>query len=125
MNVILLVIDSLRAASLALEGDRPDLPQTPFLAWLSRTTQYFRRAYATECWTLPTHLSLFTGLMPSEHQAHFQTMAYAQPAPTVAEVLASAGFHTELITRNFVFDGTIPGVTRGFERTWHPLSNLP
>ena len=65
----------------------------------------------------PTHLSLFTGLLPSEHGAHFQTMAYARTAPTIAEILGAAGYHTELVTRNFVFDGTIPGLTRGFQRS--------
>src|SRR5262249_42758454 len=79
LNVVLLVIDSLRARSLG--GGDDDAPRTPFFDRLARETICFREARATECWTLPTHLSMFTGLLPSEHGAHFQTMRYARPEP--------------------------------------------
>jgi arylsulfatase A-like enzyme len=112
MNVVLLVVDSLRACSLGLADGRG--PRTPFLDRLGSATTHFRRAYASECWTLPAHCSMFTGLLPSQHRAHFQTMAYSEPAPTAAEALSAAGYETEIITRNSIFDGTIPGITRGF-----------
>jgi arylsulfatase A-like enzyme len=129
MNIVLLVIDSLRAQALR-QGDAAGL-HTPLFDRLSRQTLSFTRAYASECWTLPTHMSMFTGQLPSEHGAHFQTMAYENSAPTIAELAAGVGYHTELVTRNFVFDGTIPGVTRGFHvrtrplaelRGWHPIA---
>ena len=120
MNVVLLVIDSLRAQS--LRGRAGAALRTPFFDRLDRETVCFRRAYATECWTLPTHLSMFTGRLPSQHGAHFQTMAYAQAEPTIAERAAAASYHTQLVTRNYVFDGTIAGVTRGFELLDRPLA---
>ena len=97
---------------------------TPFLSALRDSTVYFRRAYATECWTLPSHMSMFTGLLPSEHQAHFQTMAYTGSTPTLAERLRDHGYHSEIVTRNFIFDGTIPGVTRGFIQNTQILSPI-
>src|SRR5262245_48537433 len=121
MNIVLLVIDSLRAA--ALDGPAGTRARTPFLDRLSAETISFRRAYATDCWTLPTHCSVFTGLLPSQHGAHFQSMAYTRPAATIAEILSDAGFHTEIVTRNFVFDGTIAGITRGFQHNTRPLSD--
>lgn len=114
LNVVLLVVDSLRAQALSTRAD--DRPPTPFLDGLSQRSVTFRRAHATECWTLPTHMSMFTGLLPSEHGAHFQTMGYAGTAPTIAEILAGAGYATEIVTRNSIFDGSLPGVTRGFAR---------
>jgi arylsulfatase A-like enzyme len=117
-NVVLVVVDSLRACSLG------GAPRTPFLDRLGAESVHFRRAYATECWTLPTHMSMFTGLLPSEHGAHFQSMAYAAPAPTLGEILAAAGYHTEVITRNSLFDGTVPGTTRGFARNTRVLAEL-
>jgi len=114
MNVVLLVIDSLRARSLTALGGNG--PPTPFLDRLRRETLHFTRAYATDCWTLPSHASMFTGLLPSEHGAHFQHMALRQDVPTVAESLSDRGLQTSLVTRNFVFDGTIPGITRGFQQ---------
>lgn len=123
LNVVLLVVDSLRATSLWFAG-RTAVARTPFLEQLDRATISFRRAYAAECWTLPSHCSMFTGLLPSQHAAHFQTMAYSKANPTVAEILGRAGFHTEVVTRNFIFDGTIPGITRGFQKSTRLLSEL-
>lgn len=120
MNIVLLVIDSLRSQSLepTVGGSAP----TPFLARLAGESVSFRRAHATECWTLPTHLSMFTGLLPSEHGAHFHSMAYTGQAPTIAELLAAEGFRTEIVTRNSIFDGSMPGVTRGFQANTLVLS---
>jgi len=122
VNLLLLVIDSLRALSLA---PGPGRPATPFFDRLSRESLAFSRAYATECWTLPSHLSLFTGLLPSQHGAHFRALGYLGRAPTLAEILAREGFRTEAVTRNPVLDGTIPGALRGFERRTAPIARLP
>jgi hypothetical protein len=122
MNIVLLVVDSLRAGSLRFGV--PGAPRTPFLQRLGRETVAFRHAYASECWTLPAHLSMFTGLLPSAHGAHFQTMAYRNPGPTIAGLLADAGYHTEVITRNSLFDGTVPGATRGFRVNTRLLADL-
>ena len=122
MNIVLVVVDSLRARS--LRPGTPDRPRTPFLDRLAHDTVTFSRAYSSECWTLPAHMSMFTGLLPSEHGAHFQTMAYRRPAPTIAELLAAAGYHTEVITRNSLFDDTVPGATRGFATNTRLLADL-
>lgn len=115
MDILLLIVDSLRAASVEGLGRPGETAHTPFLASLQTRMATFTRAYATECWTLPTHASMFTGLLPSEHGAHFQSMAYRGTAPTIAERLAAAGYATELATRNPILDGSLPGITRGFQ----------
>lgn len=124
LNVVLLVVDSLRARSLAIGATDGAVARTPFLDALHTRALEFTRAYATECWTLPTHLSMFTGLLPSEHGAHFQSMAYRGRQPTIAELASAAGYHTEVITRNTIFDGTIPGATRGFRANTRVLAEL-
>jgi len=120
LNVVLLVIDSLRARAL---GSAADLPRTPFLDRLARESVRFSRAYAAECWTLPAHCSMFTGLLPSQHGAHFQSMQYSRGRPTIAEVLTRAGYRTEVVTRNSIFDGQIAGITRGFQRNTTVLAS--
>ena len=110
MNVLLLVIDSLRAGALGKSNG----PRTPFLDHLSRETVTFRRAYATECWTLPPTRACSPACCPPS-TARTSRAWHTRPAPTVAELLAAAGFHTEVVTRNFIFDGSLPGVTRGFQ----------
>ena len=121
-HVVLVVVDSLRARSLAGGAGQA---ATPFLDGLRGRAVAFRRAYATECWTLPTHLSMFTGLLPSQHGAHFQSMGYRGSAPTAAERAQAEGYETEVITRNSLFDGSVPGTTRGFGSTTRPLAQLP
>lgn len=116
-NVLLLVVDSLRASAIASPATA-----TPFFDSLHREAVSFTRAYATECWTLPSHVSMFTGLLPAQHGAHFQSTAYTGVAPTIAEDLARAGFATESVSRNSIFDGSVPGVLRGFETVTIPLS---
>lgn len=122
VNVVLLVVDSLRFGSIAARCDGADVP---FMRSLSDTAVEFRRAYATECWTLPSHVSMFTGALPSRHGAHFGTMEYRRSCPTAAEILAAQGYATDLITRNSIFDGTLPGVTRGFQTKLRPLASMP
>jgi arylsulfatase A-like enzyme len=95
---------------------------TAFFDDLARTGTTFTRAYATECWTLPAHMSIFTGQLPSEHGAHFRHLAYDGDSPTIAEIARHRGYRTELVTRNSIFDGSLPGVTRGFERSVCPLA---
>lgn len=120
LNVLLVVVDSLRRQSIL--GGSKGAPETPFLARLSEETTTFTRAYATECWTLPSHMSMFTGLLPSEHGAHFQNMQYTGAEPTIAECLSGAGYATECITRNSLFDGSVPGALRGFRKVSAPMA---
>lgn len=114
MNIVLMVMDSLRRTSII--PNNPQRSHTPFFDGFRRETLSFNAAYAPECWTVPVHMSMFTGRMPSEHGAHFANMAYTQPQPTLAETLSERGYHTEVITRNSIFDGGVPGVTRGFQK---------
>ncbi len=120
MNCCLIVVDSLRADAVRRAAQNPD----SVFRSLAQKTQCFQEAFATECWTLPAHMSMFTGLLPSSHGAHFQTMGYGGSAPTIAEILRSERFHTEVITRNSVFDGTLPGVTRGFQHNTLALAEV-
>lgn len=114
MNIVLMVMDSLRRQSI-IPGN-PLRSRTPFFDNFKNEALAFNSAYSTECWTLPSHMSMFSGRMPSEHGAHFAHMAYTQPMPTLAETLSERGYHTEIITRNSIFDGGVPGITRGFRK---------
>src|SRR5262249_48827505 len=63
-NVILIVLDTVRADHLRIHGYRRDT--TPNLARLVEQGVRFDRARATAPWTLPSHASLFTGRWPHE-----------------------------------------------------------
>jgi arylsulfatase A-like enzyme len=67
---------------------------------------------------------MFTGLLPGTHGAHFQNMDYACDTKTLAEVLAERGYRTEVVTRNSIFDGSIGGITRGFQTNVRIVAEL-
>lgn len=61
-NVLLIVFDTARAD--ALEPFGATRGATPVVADLARRGSAFPRVYATANWTLPSHGSMFTGLLP-------------------------------------------------------------
>lgn len=107
-NIIVIVADSLRYDSVYRYGNAK-LPYT------QQHAVQFTQARSAGCWTLPSHASLFTGLMPHEHQATSQTRRLNPDVPTLAEKLKAAGYSTQQITAN-VATTEIFGLDRGFDR---------
>lgn len=110
-NVLLIVMDTLRADHLSLQGY--ERLTDPNLVRIASEGVMFENAYATSSWTLTAHASLFTGRWPYEHKAdggrHLDGTY-----PTIAEALAARGYRTGGFAGNFE---TIPrhwGFARGF-----------
>ena len=61
-NIVLVVFDTARADAFSPYGAGPEA--TPVLAQMASDGSLAPAAYATSCWTLPSHASLFTGSMP-------------------------------------------------------------
>lgn len=61
-NVLCVVFDTARADSLEPYGAAAG--SSPTVAQLASTGVALQRAYATACWTLPSHASMLTGLLP-------------------------------------------------------------
>jgi len=121
VNVLLIVIDTVRADRLNSYGGRRDL--SPNLQRFAESAVVFERAVAPSAYSLPSHASLFTGLYPIEHQCDHHTVstegqgeqvvptALAEDQATVTEMLADRGYHcgaisanSFYITRKFNFD---------------------
>ena len=111
-NVLLLVLDTVRAASLSLYGSR--LPTTPFLEELGHRGFVFEAAVAAAPWTLPSHASMFTGRWPSELRADWLS-ALEGKETTVAEVLATRGYRTGGFVANLQATSAETGLAQGFE----------
>ena len=88
----------------------------PHLAKVRDEFLRFPKAVAPASWTIPSHASLFTGLYPWDHGAHYKAGAVLGPAPrTLAEYLRDRGYRTASYSANgYVQPGT--GLTRGFDR---------
>ncbi len=120
--VLLIVIDTLRADALDLDGGAAG--RTPHLARLAAESDVFTRAVANASWTLPTHASLFTGLRVSRHRVDMTSAdGYGSrldaSLPTLHERLAGWGYATSCITANGIV-GPASGLTRGCARYRHP-----
>jgi arylsulfatase A-like enzyme len=112
-SFVVVVLDTVRADHTSAYGYHRDT--TPNLARLAARGIRFERAYATGHWSLPSHASLFTGLLPSRHGAHSEHHALDSRHRTLAELLARHGYETANFTGNaWIGPGT--GMTRGFQR---------
>lgn len=111
-NVILIVLDSVRADHLSCYGH--ERPTTPHIDRLAEAGVRYDRAYAASCWTLPSHASLFTGLYPSRHRTDFDTQALTEGIDTCASFLSRRGYRTASFSCN-AFVGRHTDLARGFD----------
>lgn len=110
-NVILIVLDTVRSASLGLQGyDRPTTPQ--MAQWIKEGV-FFDRAIATAPWTLPSHASMFTGRWHHELTTDFRS-PLDDTYPTLAEILSAHGYMTAGFVANTFYCGYEHGLDRGF-----------
>jgi arylsulfatase A-like enzyme len=117
-NIILIVIDNLRADHVGAYGY--PRPTTPNIDGLAEKGIVFRRAYAPSSWTKPSIGALFTSRHPSEHGAVSFGYPLDETLPTLAEGLRDVGYTGVGVTGNFIHIGPDTKMTRGFER-WTSL----
>jgi arylsulfatase A-like enzyme len=110
-NVLLIVLDTVRADHLSLYGYNRDT--TPNLARLASRGVVFGEARAAAPWTLPSHASLFTGHWPHELDVGEERPLDAT-YPTLAEFLKSRGYLTGGFVANTYFCNSWYGLSRGF-----------
>ncbi|MEM8963739.1 MAG: sulfatase [Acidobacteriota bacterium] len=124
-DIVLVVIDTLRADHLSLYG-YPVRTSPRLDAWAKRST-VFRQVVAQAPWTLPSHASLFTGLDAIRHGVNHDVGGAGVglgAVPTgsldmLAERLREAGYLTAAITGGAYLHPRY-GFTQGFDRyrTW-------
>lgn len=92
--VILISIDTLRADRLPAYGY--DALSTPAIEGLARDGVVFRQAFSHVPLTLPSHLSIFTGLLPHRHgvRANVGYSVELGDVPDLAGLLKSHGYAT-------------------------------
>jgi arylsulfatase A-like enzyme len=110
-NVLLIVMDTVRADGLSLYGY--DRATSPNLAKFATRGLTFDRAIAPSSWTLPSHASLFTGQDVSRLSVGVDS-ALDQTYPTLAEFLAGQGYATAGFAANSYFCNRWYGLDRGF-----------
>ena len=121
-NVVLISIDTLRADHLSLYGY--PLPTSPRIdAWAATDATVFESVVAPSPWTLPSHVSLFTGLDAVHHGINHDVggLGAAGGGDAVlaldflAEILARSGYETAAFTGG-AFLHPRYGFAQGFDR---------
>lgn len=97
-SIMLVVLDTVRADAVSAYGRVRGI--TPAVDRLAATGLRYERAYANASWTLPSHASLFTGLLPSTHGVGWADTHAAEDLDMLAERLAAAGYETVGISEN-------------------------
>lgn len=111
-NVVFIVLDTVRADHLSSYGY--SRPTTPNLDRLARRGVLFENAISPSSWTLASHASMFTGLLP--HQNGADWWLPLPPGPrTLAETLRSSGYRTAGFAANFDYCQRGWGIGRGFD----------
>src|SRR5512145_1422766 len=113
LNVIVLTLDTTRWDRIGAYGDRT--ATTPNLDRLAGEGTLFEQAIAAVPLPLPSHSTMFTGLLPPRHGVR-DNGGYVLDArhPTLASLLKSRGWQTGAFVGAFVLDGKW-GLDQGFD----------
>jgi arylsulfatase A-like enzyme len=111
MNVVLIVVDTLRADHLGCYGY--GRATSPVIDDLARNGVVFERSRSTSSYTRESVAALFTGQLPSHSGAIGWSAAPLDGSVVLAERLRAAGYRSGFVTNTNML--TAPGFTRGFE----------
>jgi arylsulfatase A-like enzyme len=95
-NVILISIDTLRADHLSCYGYNRNT--SPNIDRFAKDGVLFSNVIAQSSWTLPSHMSMLTGLYPTSHGVLSKYTRLDNEILTLGEILQNAGYETGAIT---------------------------
>jgi arylsulfatase A-like enzyme/Flp pilus assembly protein TadD len=113
-DLLLITIDTLRHDAVGFAGT--GLVETPTIDRLAARGVVFTETHAHAVVTLPSHTSILTGLLPTEHGVRDNAgFVLGEDVPTLASLLRAHGFTTGAFVSAFPLDQRF-GLDRGFER---------
>jgi len=127
-NVVLIVIDALRADHLPIYGYEKNT--APFLWELSKQSVVFENAFSASSWTSPGTASIFTSMYPYQHGVLMGLLAIRNAQKidpdvkinripdeidTITEVMKKNGYRTYGVADNLNI-GERQGFTQGFDK---------
>jgi len=111
-NVLIIILDTVRATSMGLYGYERET--SPTIDTLSRTSVVFKNAMAPAPWTLLSHASMFTGQLPERLSTSWRRPLDAT-YPTLAEAFRAGGYTTGGFVANPFYTSSESGLNRGFD----------
>lgn len=121
-NVLLIVLDSVRAGNTSLHGHEHET--TPFLETFGEEATVYEQARSPGTWSLPSHTSMFTGLHVEEHGVT-RARHSLRPGHTIFETLRDDhGYETGVFSENTWITDMDVGLKDAFD-TVEGARNLP
>lgn len=122
-NLVLITLDTTRWDHLGAYGYAGGT--TPQLDRFAESSVVYDRAYSTSSWTLPSHASMLTGLLPMEHGAQtvanggnrslgYGVRSLQDSFTTLPELLLEAGYRTGAVVAGPALRREL-GLAQGFE----------
>jgi choline-sulfatase len=110
-SILLVTLDTTRADAIGPDAIGVDTPA--FNALAARGAR-FTQAYATVPETLPSHVSMLTGVFPAAHTVHENARPIPAATELAAERLRKAGYRTAAVVSSFILARQF-GLARGFD----------
>jgi choline-sulfatase len=111
-SVLLITIDTLRPDALGWVAGKNDTPEIDVLA---REGARFPAAVSEVPLTLPSHSSIFSGLLPRRHGVRDNGQVLPRQVPVLAEAFRRAGYATGAFVSGYPLRAPF-GLDRGFDR---------
>ena len=98
-NVLIIIVDTLRADHLSPYGYSRDT--SPYLTQLAQQGVLFENAIAPSSWTLPSHASMLTGLLPRESHVQGDKDILSGSLPNLGDAMRKRGYRTAAFSANY------------------------
>jgi arylsulfatase A-like enzyme len=111
-NIVLITLDTTRADHFSSYGY--SRATTPYLDHLAGDGVLFENAVSSTSWTLPSHASMLTGLLPHQHGVNV-AVGFPPGVLTLGEILQAHGYETAGFNANYYYGLAGWGMGRGLE----------
>lgn len=112
-NILLIILDSVRASNTTLHNY--GINTTPFLKEFATQSTVYEQARASSIWSLPSHVSIFTGIPAHIHGVTTADRALQEGHTIWEELAARHGYATGLFTSNVFLSEAPVGLRNTFE----------
>lgn len=119
-RVVIITVDTLRRD--VISAYNPETPTTPNIDGLMVAGARFDQSWSAGSWTLPSIVSMMTGVRPRVHQVNSFESTVPPNLKTLGEHLQDRGFRTHAVVENILLKPEL-GLARGFDRYIHLPGN--
>ena len=112
-NILLIILDAVRADHLSCYGYHRET--SPVIDKIASEGTLYKNAISASCWTLESIASIFTGLLPNRHGAHWASQKIDNNVKLISEYFNSNDYRTFCLSNNDCFFNEDTGLAKGFK----------